>query len=318
MSFILRSRCSSRSTSREVRGNPATIEYCGRRLLLRGRCSTWRNSVSFCVAGAALGDYGPRLLLRGRCSTWRTSVSFCVAGASLGAPPERSAEARRRLRLSTMDAGCFCVTGGALGAPQSHFAWLVQHLEDLSLLLCGRCSTWRNSVSFLRGRCSTWRLWTPAAFAWQVQHLEDLSLLLRSRCRTRSDAGRFCAAGPAVGASQCHFVKQVQHLSVILQGRCSTRSFSKEVRGNPATIEYYGHRLLLHGRRSTWRTSVSFCVAGAALGASQCHFAWQVQHFNHLSFMLRGRCTTWSTSDLFCVAGQCRASGLTMQVARGK
>ena len=73
-------------------------------------------------------------------------MSFCVAGATLGAPPERSAEVRRR--LSTMDAGCFCVAGAALGAPQSHFAWQVQHLEHPSLILHGRCSTWRTSVPF--------------------------------------------------------------------------------------------------------------------------------------------------------------------------
>ena len=134
LSLILRGSC-SRSTSREVRGSPA-ISYYGRRLLLRGRCSTWRTSVSCCVAGAALGAsqshfawqvqhpsisvsrcvagaapgalpdvcgrpatieyYGRRLLLRGRCSTWRSSLSFCVAGAAFGAPPERSAEVRRR------------------------------------------------------------------------------------------------------------------------------------------------------------------------------------------------------------------------------
>ena len=47
-----------------------------------------------------------------------------------------------------MDAGCFCVAGAALGGPQSHFAWQVQHLEHLSLILRGRCSTWSTSVSF--------------------------------------------------------------------------------------------------------------------------------------------------------------------------
>ena len=98
LSVILRGMCSTRSTSREVRGSPATIEY-----------------------------YGRRLVLRGSCSTWSTSVSFCVAGAALEAPPERSAEVRRR--LSTMGAGCFCVAGAALGGPRSHFAWQVQHLD---------------------------------------------------------------------------------------------------------------------------------------------------------------------------------------------
>ena len=142
------------TTSREVRGSPATIEYYGRRLLLRG-CSIWSASVSFCVAGAALS-----VILRGRCSTRSISVSFCVAGASVGAPPDRSAQwtpaafawqvqhlehlslilrgrcsirstlersAEVRRRLNTMVAGCVSVAGAALGAPQSHFAWLVCH-----------------------------------------------------------------------------------------------------------------------------------------------------------------------------------------------
>ena len=216
------------------------------------------------------------LILRGRCST------CVVASAALGAPPERSAEVRRR--LSTMDAGCFCVAGGALGAPQSHFAWQVQHLCR------GKCST-RSTSREVRG--------SPATIEYygrQVEHLEHLSLILCGRCSTcvvasaalgappeRSaevrrrlstmDAGCFCVAGGALGAPQSHFAWQVQHLC---RGKCSTRSTSREVRGSPATIEYYGRRLLLRGRWSTWSTSVSFCVAGAAL------VSWQVQHSEHL------------------------------------
>ena len=106
--------------------------------------------------------------------------------------------------------------------------------------------------------------------------------------------------------------------------------------------------LILRGRRSTWSTSVSFCVAGAALGAPpspfcaasaargetsaevrrglstvdagcvcvagtalgapQPHFAWQAQHLEHLSLILRGRCCTRSTSVSFCVAGAARGA----------
>ena len=176
-------KCSMRSTSIEVCGSPATIEYCGGRLRLRGRHSTWS-----------------------------TSVSFCVAGAARGAPAERERSAEVRRRLSTVDAGCVCVAGAALGAPQSHFAWQAQHLEHLSF---------------------------------------------------------------------------AEHLSLILRGRCSTQSTSREVCGSPATIEHCGRRLRLRGTHSTWSTSVSFCVAGAALGAPQfrgapqSHFAWQVQHAEH-------------------------------------
>ena len=78
-----------------------------------------------------------------------------------------------------------------------------------------------------------------------------------------------------------HFI--MEHLSLILRGRCSTRGTSREVRGSLATIEYCGRRLRLSGRRSTWSTSVSFCVAGAARGA----------HPERLRLILDGRCSTW-------------------------
>ena len=188
LSVILRGRCSTRSTSREVRGSPATIEYYGRRLLVCGMCSTWERPrksgddwVLWTPAACAcqvqhLEDLS--LILRGRCNT----RNIFLSGAALGDPPERSTKVRRR--LSTVDAGCLCVASAALGGPQSHFARQVQHSE---------------------------------------------------------------------------------YLLVILRARCSTRRSSREVHGSPATIEYYGRRLLLHGRCSTWRTSVSFCVAGALL-----------------------------------------------------
>ena len=73
------------------------------------------------------------VILRGRSSTWSTSMSFCVAGAALGATPERSAEARRQSGDDWV-----------LWAPAA-FAWQVQHLEHLSVILRGRCST-RNTI----------------------------------------------------------------------------------------------------------------------------------------------------------------------------
>ena len=108
LSLILRGRCNARSTSRQVRGSPATIGYCERRLLLRGRRSTWSTSVSSCVAGNS-EHLSP--ILRGRRSTRSTSILFCVAGASLG-------------------------------APEFNFVWQVQHAEHLSLILRGKRSTW--------------------------------------------------------------------------------------------------------------------------------------------------------------------------------
>ena len=154
------------------------------------------------------------------------------------------------------------------------------------------------------------------------------------------DASRFCVA--ALGGPQSHFTWVS---GFFLRGRCTTpRSFRElggpqshfawqvQHLGSPATIEYYGRRLLLRGRcssledlsfilRGTQITSFSFCVAGAALGAPperskvrrrlstmeacsfcvagaafggpQSHFAW---HSDHVILILRGRCSTRSTS----------------------
>ena len=69
----------------------------------------------------------------------------------------------------------------------------------------------------------------PARFAWQAQHLEHLS--------------SFCVAGATLGAAPpAGFAWQAQHLDLCLVLRCSC---------------------------STWSTKVSFCMAGAALDASQ-------------------------------------------------
>ena len=102
---------------------------------------------------------------------------------------------------------------------------------------------------------------------------------------------------------QHHFEWQAQH---------QRPRRSAEVRRRFSTVD----RLHLRGRQSTWSTSVSFCVAGAAreapqprsaevrrrlstvdegcvcrkLGAPQSHLAWQAQHLAHLRLILRGRC----------------------------
>ena len=73
-------------------------------------------------------------------------------------------------------------------------------------------------------------------------------------------------------------MQHFEPLSRLLLGRCSMCSTSREVRGGPATIDYYGRRLLWRGRCTTWSTSVSFCVASAGLGAPQSHFVRQVPH----------------------------------------
>ena len=113
-----------------------------------------------------------------------------------------------------------------------------------------------------------WVLWALAACAWHVQRLEDLSLILRGRPSTQSISASFGVAGAALGAPP---------------------ERSAEVRRRSSTMG----RVLLRGRCSTWRTSVSFCVAGAALRASDCHLAWQVQHWEHLQRGLRKSGDDW-------------------------
>ena len=87
--IILCGRCSTWSTSREVRGNLVTNKY-----------------------------YGPRMPLRGRGNIWNISISFCIIGAAFTVPPERSAAA-------FACSSSFFVASAALAAPQSLFAWQV-------------------------------------------------------------------------------------------------------------------------------------------------------------------------------------------------
>ena len=124
-------------------------------------------------------------------------------------------------------------------------------------------------------------------FAWQVQHSEHL------QGRPQKSGDDWVLWTPAAFAWQ---VQHLQDLSLILPGRRSTCSISVSFCMAPER-SYYGRWLLLR------RTSVSFSVAVAALGAPQFHFAWHVQHLEHLSVILRGRCSTWSISVSFCVAG---------------
>ena len=162
-------------------------------------------------------------------------------------------------------------------------------MEHLSFILRGRCTTWTSgsfcvasaalgstSGSFLRGSCNTWSTFievrgSPATidyfgrrfvFSWQAQHLEHLSLILRGKCSTWITSGSF------------------------LRGSCSTWSTFIEVRGSPATIDYFGRRFV-------------FFVAGASLGAPQSHFAWQLQHLDHLRLVFSWQVPTWSTSGSF-------------------
>ena len=69
--------------------------------------------------------------------------------------------------------------------------------------------------------------------------------------------------------------------------------------------------LILHGRRSTWSTSVSFCVAGAARGAPperSAEVRRGLSNYCGRRLRLRGRRSTWSTSVSFSVAGAARGA----------
>ena len=211
-------------------------------------------------------------------STWSTSVSFCVAGAALGAPqacfawqaqhfielsenPATSDDFGRRVvlrgRRSTWStSGSFCMAGAALGAPQ--------------VVLRGR--RWSTSSSSSVAGAA---LGAPQArFARQAQHLEHLRLGFAWQAQHSEHLRSFCVAG--AGAPQARLPWQAQHLEhlrLVLRGRCSTWSTFIKLRGSPATNEDFGRLLVLPGRRSTWSTSGSFCVACAALGGPQSHFA---------------------------------------------
>ena len=97
-------------------------------------------------------------------------------------------------------------------------------------------------------RCSTWRtsVFGGPQFhcAWQVQHSQHLNVILCRRCSTRSTSISFCVA------------------IALLRARPER---SAEARRRLSTMD-----------------AGCFCVAGAALGGPQSHFAWQVQHSEHL------------------------------------
>ena len=65
-------------------------------------------------------------------------------------------------------------------------------------------------------------------------------------------------AGAALGAHQVALAQHLEHLRLVLRRRCSTWSTFIEARGSPATIDYFGRRFVLCGRRA-------LCVAGAIL-----------------------------------------------------
>ena len=79
-----------------------------------------------------------------------------------------------------------------------------QHLEHLSLILRGRCSSWSTSREVRGSPANDGVLLTPAAFAWQVHqsHLRGRSEHIQTGPRKSGEC--FCVCG-ALGAPQSHF-----------------------------------------------------------------------------------------------------------------
>ena len=328
----------------------------GAALRAHGRTFAWqvRHFDSLGIAGARLDAAGPRLLLRGRRSTSCTWTYLCVAGAALRAHGCTFAWHFGTLTLWGLPArawtplvpGCFCVAGAALRAHGPTCPWQVQHFVHMDLLLRGRCGT----LTLWGLPARAWTPLVPGCFcvagaalrahgptcAWQVQHFVQMDVLLRGRCGTLTlwgllarawtplVPGCFCVAGAALRAHGPTFAWQVQHfvhMDVLLRGRCGIFD-SLGIAG--ARLDAAGPRLLLRGRRSTSCTWTYFRVAGAALRAHGCTFAWQVRRFDSLGIagarldaagprlLLRGRRSTSCTWTYLCVAGAAlRAHGRT-------
>ena len=195
------------------------------------------------------------------------------------------------------------MAGAALGASSATFAWQVQHLVHLALLL--------------RGRRGTLTVWDVLVRAWSPR-----------------GTGCFCVAGAALSASSATFAWQVQALGA------SSTTFAWQARhfdclGRAgARLVAAGDRLLLRGRRSALCIYHYFCVADAALslfGTCWCAlgrrggpaaFAWQAQHFSassatfawqaqhlHLPLLLRGRRSTFTVWDVLVRAWSPRGTG---------
>ena len=154
-------------------------------------------------------------------------------------PVSASAAPSSAALLSTQHQHNTINTGATLGGPRSHFAPVCvagAALGGPSVILHRRFST-RSASREVRGSPATIEYY--AACAWQVQQLEDHV--------------SFCVAGAALEASITVSLCGTCSTWRTSVGRCSTRSSSREVRGNPATMVYYGRRLLWRGRCSKRR-----------------------------------------------------------------
>eukprot|EP00435_Cladocopium_sp_Y103_P052308 s356_g16.t1 len=179
-------------------------------------------------------------------------------------------------------------------------AW---HLATWTFVLCGRrgtCSTQLALVTRLVAADAASFCVAGVAlgdmdlrFVWQAGHLVTSTFVLcgrRGTCGT-GHGPSFCVAGVAFGDIDLRFVWQAWHLP--------------HWAGSGDGLGRRGRRLILRGRRGTWRHGPSFCVAGVALGDMDFRFVWQAWHLRHWAgsgdalgrrgrrLILRGRRGTW-------------------------
>ena len=168
-----------------------------------------------------------------------------------------------------MGAASFCVVGATLGALQAsfalqaRFAWQAQHLEHFRLLARGRRSTWSTSGSFCMAGAALGAPSLEVGGSLATSDANGRRFVWCGRRNAWSTSGSIGVAGAALGAPRACFAWQAQH----------SEHLHIEVGGSPAMIDANGRRFVLRGRRSTWSTSGSVCVACATLGAPRVCFA---------------------------------------------
>eukprot|EP00435_Cladocopium_sp_Y103_P053267 s95_g17.t1 len=196
------------------------------------------------------------------------AASFCVAGVALG------------------DMNLVCVAGVALGDTNLHFVWQAWHLRPSAgssdalgrrgcrIILCGRLGTWRHEPPLCVAGVALSH--TKLDFVWQAWHLRGSAGsgdALGRRGRRGILCGRrgtwrheppLCVAGVALSDMDLHFVWQAWHL--------------RHWAGSGDALGRRGRRVILCGRRGTWRHEPPLCVAGVALGDMDLHFVWQAWH----------------------------------------
>ena len=136
-------------------------------------------------------------------------------------------------------------------------------------------------------------------FAWQVLGAPPKRSAEVRRHLGTMGAASFFVAGAALAASQSHFAWQVQHSANHLQ----------EVRGSPATIEYYGPQLFLRGHHlynTIYTTSLTNIINTTSSTHHHLHNTIyttpSTQHHPHSTIYTASshtdRCSTGSTAIL--------------------